>query len=185
MGIIYYKKNKGLKMSKKNFPKLSFHKNSVTHSNDNTYYNFSPFIEYISDFATSIGGTSKWCGDSLVIYHKDFYNFHSKRLPDNAYVDLLTLTEAQNEDFDLEFDSQFNIKNIKDVEEVITNIVTADVDKKSLYTQEELDLTKAKKTLANYENNIRFEKEKKFKEELKTLRISEDEFLNLLELYPN
>ncbi len=165
--------------------------NNISNINGDSYEDMLPLFTFVEDYCKSLGGDTKWVDEALIIYHKDFYDFNNERLPQNAYVQFLEFIN-KNDSFNSEDDCievrfgddiETSINSFVDIKNAIKSFITAKIPSEHYYTNEEIEIKNAKKVLADQEQKIVLGKRKVFEEKLVNLRISEDEFLDILDSY--
>jgi hypothetical protein len=157
---------------------------SVQPFSGNAYEDFIPLLTFIEDYCSSINVSTKMVNETLIVYHKDFKKFHPSRFPENAYIDFVSYQETN---FDMEGELYFNqdlkISSFRDIKKAIDTFVNGEIPSSCYYTQEEFELKEAKAILSRFNNKKAQELRTLFLKKLKELRISEVEFLELLDLH--
>jgi len=145
-------------------------------------------LSYIYSFCDDNKINYKLVNETLIVYSDDrkkINNSNSKS--PKGYIPFLVYQYNNKEEicqieFDPEMEKEMNISSIESIEKELINIKNAD-HSKFYYSDEELELKNAKTVIKNH----KFKEAKKaavnFENELKNLRISEEEFLKAYFLY--
>jgi len=165
---------------------------TITSVNGDTYADFLPLFNAIEAYVHDLGANTKWVGESLTIYHKDFNKLNRERITGPVYTTLIEFTQKGfDEDAettvylsdDVEDYTEDDIEDFNGLAEVIKNFVTSELPAEFYYTKEENEVREAKQVLAKVDSQKRQQKQKLFEAKLIELRISRSEFEEALSLY--
>lgn len=154
--------------------------------------NFKNLLTYIDDIAANNNISIKYVNETLIVY-PDSYDLVKKGYEDQAYARFLTYTlncdtnngfsecEVESIEFFPDEDNP-NINSLKEIADAMIDIKNKNTSDINMTEKEMKKLTKAKKQsqklLAKRDKAIT-----KLSKKLDSLRISEEEFLEALELY--
>jgi len=160
----------------------------------NTYtntYDEAPLREllsYIYSFCDNNKVSHKLVNETLVIYSDDRDKINSSNLDaPTGYIPFLAYRynvedEIYQIEFDPEMEKEMTISSIESIEKELLNIKHTD-HSKFYYSEEELELKNAETVIRNHKFKEAEKASNNFENELKNLRISEEEFLKVYDLY--
>jgi len=160
----------------------------------NTYtstYDETPLrdlLSYIYSFCDENKVNYKLVNETLVIYSDDRDKIKKSDIEaPTGYIPFLSYKYNEEDEiceinFDPEMEKDMNITSIKSIEKELLEIKNAD-HSKFYYSDEELELKNAEALIRNHKFKEAQKASNDFENELKNLRISEEEFLKVYDLY--
>ena len=153
----------------------------------NSIESYQPFFLFIEEYCEKNGAQTKWVDENLIVYSKDFNELNRDRAElSESYAPFITVTYSDEEDCYDTVSFEFNINQIDSFDKMITELDTIINHKQSpdcYFTNEEIEEREARNVIRRIETKKDIETSRIFQEKLSILRISEDEFLDLLSSY--